>query len=113
MEIKKEAWEIASSGQGEVKAEGNRITSLFSNAKVRGYPPAARNVVWSGGLFGQAGKAYWKITLEEGNKNCVEVGLTDREKFNTMEGWNCLALVYEMGNLRDGTYSGNDLCFTK
>jgi len=96
-----------------VTAEGTRIRSVFYTLNIRAFPPAARNAVWSAALMGKEGQAYWKITLEEGNKNPVEIGLTDRLKFNMMKGWKCLGLVYEHGNLRDGTFSGNNAHCTK
>jgi len=98
-ETEKDRWEIASSGQGDVKAEGSLIRSTLENATDdEEFPFAARNAAWSGGLAATQGQAYWKILLKERNSNCVEVGLADRQKFKTMKVWKCLALIYRMGN---------------
>jgi len=112
MKTKEEKWEIASAGQGEVKAVASGIRSVFKNLTEEVDRPSARNAVWTGGLEGKEGMAYWQLAIEEGNQSFVEIGLTDRKKFETMKVWNCFALVYTMGRLREGT-SGNSGHFRK
>jgi len=85
-----------------VTAEGTRIKNVFKNLTADTYFPAARNAVWSGGLAGKKGQAHWKITIEEGNSDCMDVGLTDRQKFKTMKAFKFSALVYRMGSLTEG-----------
>jgi len=95
-----------------VTAEGTRIKSVFKSLKADTYFSAAGNAVWSGGLAGKEGQAFWKITVEEGNSDCMDVGLTNRQKFKTIKVWICLALVYRMGSLTDGI-TGNAIHFKK